>query len=101
MTALKRIFYVAVLVLFVCVAAVFAYNNPEPVTVDIGVVRFENVSLTLALACAFAVGWVFGLAAAGVALLRSASQLRRIRRELRNAETEVASLRALPMNDAD
>lgn len=101
MTLLRKILLIAVLVLLVCVAAVFAYNNPDPVTVDIGLARFENTSLTLVMACSLAVGWLVGLATAAFSLLRSAGEKRRLRRELRNIETEVASLRALPMNDAD
>jgi uncharacterized integral membrane protein len=100
-TLLKKILFGAALVLLVCVAAVFAYNNPDPVSIDIGLARIESISLTLALACAFALGWLFGLATAGFALLRMAAEKRRIRRELRNAETEVASLRTLPINDAN
>ena len=101
MTLLRKILIVAVLVLLVCVAALFAYNNPEPVTLDIGLARFDNISLTLVLACAFAVGWLFGLASAAFALMRTAAEKRRLRRALRNVETEVASLRSLPMNDAN
>ncbi len=101
MTLLRKALYLAVLVVLVCVAAVFAYNNPDPISLDIGLARFENISLTLALAGAFAVGWLFGLAAAAYALVRMAAEKRRIRRELQSAETEVASLRSLPMNDAN
>ena len=101
MNLLRKVLFVAVLIILVCIAAVFAYNNPEPVTVDIGVARFDDISLTLALACAFALGWVVGLASAGLALIRMVAEKRRIRRQLRTAETEVASLRTLPMNDAN
>lgn len=101
MTLLRKALFVAVLVVLVCVAAVFAYNNPDPVTLDIGLARFENISMTLVLACAFAIGWLFGLASVGYALMRTAADKRRLRRELRNAESEVASLRSMPMNDAN
>ena len=57
--------------------------------------------MTLVLACAFAVGWLFGLASVGYALMRTAAEKRRLRRELRNAESEVASLRSMPMHDAN
>jgi putative membrane protein len=100
-TLLRKILLVAVLVLLVLIAAVFAYNNPDPVSLDIGLARFDDISLTLVMACAFAVGWLFGLASAGYALMRMAAEKRRIRRELRNVETEVASLRSLPLNDAN
>lgn len=100
MTVLRKIVVVVVLVLLVCVAAVFAYNNPEPVDLDVGLTRFENISLTLVLACAFGLGWLFGLASAGFALLRMAAERRRVRRELHDAQSEVATLRALPIDDA-
>ena len=101
MTTLRKLLYVTLLVLLVCVAAVFAYNNPEPVALDVGLARFEDISLTLALACAFGVGWLFGLATAGLALLRMTRERSRIKRALRVAETEVSSLRNLPISDAN
>lgn len=101
MTLLRKTLIVAVLVLLVCLAAVFAYNNPDPVTVDVGVARFENTSMTLVLACTFAAGWVFGLISAAFALLRMAAEKRRMRRELRSVEAEVAGLRSLPIDDAN
>jgi uncharacterized membrane protein YciS (DUF1049 family) len=99
-TALRKILFILVLVLLVCVAAVFAYNNPEPVDLDIGLARFEGISLTLALACAFGLGWLFGVASVGFALLKMAAEKRRIRRELHDAESEVATLRSIPIDDA-
>ena len=101
MSLVRKLLYVIGLLFFVCVAGVFAYNNPEPIALDIGLIRFENVSLALVVACAFGIGWLFGLAAAGVALFRMASERRRVQRELRIAETEVSTLRSLPIQDAN
>jgi putative membrane protein len=101
LSIVRKLLYVVGLVLLVCVAGVFAYNNPDPIAIDLGVVRFENVSLALVVACAFGIGWLFGLAAAGVALFRMANDRRRAQRELRMAELEVNSLRSLPMHDAN
>ena len=100
MTVLRKILVVVVLILLVCVAAVFAYNNPDPIDLDIGLARFEGISLTLVLACAFGVGWLFGLASAGYAVARMAAERRRVRRKLHDAQSEVANLRSLPLNDA-
>jgi len=100
-TVLRKILVVVVLVLLVCVAAVFAYNNPDPVDLDVGFARFEGISLTLVLACAFGLGWLFGLASASYALARMAAERRRVRRDLRDAQSEVATLRSLPINDAN
>ncbi|HMB73100.1 MAG TPA: lipopolysaccharide assembly protein LapA domain-containing protein [Gammaproteobacteria bacterium] len=101
MTLLRKIVIVAILALFVFIAAVFAWNNPEPVDLDLGFAIFEGVSLTLILACAFALGWLFGLGCVGFAILRMSAERRRMRRELRDAHDEVASLRSLPIGDAD
>ena len=100
MVTLRRIAFVLALIVFMLAAAVFAYSNPQPITVDIGFVRVEQVSLAGAFAVVFACGWLFGLLSAGVALWRSAGEKKRLRRDLRNAEAELGSARALPAADA-
>jgi uncharacterized membrane protein YciS (DUF1049 family) len=85
----------------VLLAAAFAYTNPGLITVDVGVARLEDVSMSLAFASAFGLGWLFGLACAALALLRMARERRRLRRDLRYAETELSTLRSLPLRDAD
>ncbi len=89
------------LLLIVLIAAVFAWNNPGTLDVDIAFTRFENVSVSVAFAVALAVGWLAGLLSAGVALARMAGERLRLRRKLRLAEAEVSSLRNLPLQDAD
>ena len=58
-------------------------------------------AVTLVLACAFGLGWVFGLVCAGLALLRMLRERNRMRRDLRYAESERSALRALPLQDAN
>ena len=89
------------LLLLVLIAAVFAWNNPGTLDVDIALTRFENVSVPLAFAVAIAVGWLAGLVSAGAAVVRMAGERRQLRRKLRLAEAEVSSLRSLPLQDAD
>ena len=89
------------LLLIVLIAAVFAWNNPGTLDVDIAFTRFEDVSVSVAFAVALAVGWLAGLLSAGVAIARMAGERRRLRRKLRLAEAEVSSLRNLPLQDAD
>jgi uncharacterized membrane protein YciS (DUF1049 family) len=90
-----------VLALLVLLAAMFAYSNPEPIAVDVGFARLENVSVSVAFSVAFSFGWVFGLLCAGLILMRLARERRRLRRELRIAEAELSSLRSLPLHDAN
>ena len=100
MATIRKLAYIVVAAFFVLVAALFAYGNPDPITIDIGLARLENVSMTVAFACAFGLGWLFGLACAGLALLRMMRERQRLRRDLRFAETELSTLRALPLHDA-
>ena len=101
MATLRRAIYFLVLVFLVLVAVVLAYSNPEPVSVDIGIARFDGVSMSVALAGAFAAGWLFGLICAGAALLKMIRDRHRLRRELKFAEAELRRLRGLPLQDAD
>jgi uncharacterized integral membrane protein len=101
LTTLRKVALVVALLLAVLVAAIFAYSNPAQIAVDLGVIRLENVPVALAFVVCLAVGWVFGIASAGVLVWRARSERRRLRRELRLAEAEVKSLRSLPLQDAD
>jgi hypothetical protein len=68
---------------------VFAYSNPDPIDVDIGLMRFEQVSMAIAFAIVLTVGWLFGLLSAAIALWRSAGEKRRLRQDLKYAEAEL------------
>lgn len=101
MATIRKIALFLSLLVIALLAAVFAYNNPDNIAVDIGFARFEDVSVSLAFVVCFAVGWAFGLLSAGIAVIRMAGERRRLRRELRLAEAEVSSLRSLPLHDAN
>jgi uncharacterized membrane protein YciS (DUF1049 family) len=99
-TVLRRVVWGSFVLAFVLWAAVLAFSNPTPVAIDIGLIRFERVSLTVALAITFALGWLFGMLSAGAALLRNAAEKRRLRKELQYAEAEISTLQALKTQDA-
>lgn len=99
--ALRRLAIAVIVVIFVLIAAVFAYGNQEPIALDIGIMRLENVSLTVALAVTFAAGAVFGGLFSALAMLRHSRERRTLRRELRRTEAELENLRSLPLHDAD
>ena len=101
MATLRRIVFAALLLSIMLLAAVFAFSNPQPIAVDIGLMKFEQVSMSIAFAIVFALGWIFGLVTAALALLRTAGEKRRLRKELRYAESELSSLRTLPTQDAN
>jgi hypothetical protein len=89
LVTLRRLVFVAALLVLMLLVGVFAYSNPNPIDVDIGVMRFEQVSMAAAFAIVLAVGWLFGLLSAGVALWRSAGERRRLRQDLKYAEAEL------------
>lgn len=101
MAVLRRTAFIALLLLFVSLAAVFSYTNPDPISLDVGLARFENVSVAVAFAVSFGLGWVFGIVSAGGALMKSAAERRRLRRQLSIAEAELRGLRSLPLHDAN
>ena len=85
----RRLAYATVLILLLLLTGVFAYSNPQPIDVDIGVVRFEHVSMVVAFAIVLVVGWLLGLMSAGMALWRSAGEKRRLKQDLQYVEAEL------------
>jgi len=89
------------LVVFVfLVAVVFAASNPGMLELDLA---FTKVPLkkSLALIMFLGIGWVFGLLCASFLLLKLLAQRRQLRKSLDLAESEVKSLRSMPMHDAN
>ena len=101
LATLRKVLIVLVVLLFAALAATFAYLNPGELSLNLAFVELESVAKPLAFAVTFALGWLFGLVSAASALFKYANQRRRLRRDLRAAESEVSSLRSLPLNDAD
>ncbi len=101
MATVRKTVLVVTLLLVALLTAVFAYNNPDTVALDVGFTRLEGVSIVVAFAICFAVGWLFGLITAGLALFRMSREKRRLRRDLKLAEAEVSSLRSYPLQDAN
>ena len=86
---LRRLVFIVGLVLVMLLTGMFAYSNPDPIDVDIGLMRFERVSMAAAFAIVLSVGWLLGVLSAGIALWRSAGEKRRLRQDLKYAETEL------------
>lgn len=101
MNVLRRTLLIGLALVVASAAALFAFNNPGRIDVDIGVALLEDVPASIAFAVAFAFGWLFGMLSAGFAVLKLSADRRRLRRELRMTEAEADSLRSLPLADAD
>ena len=89
------------LVLFI-VVAMFTVT-----ALNVGVVEINSAfstvtaSMPVAFTMTFVLGWLFGVLCMGLFALRLITERRTLRRSLRNTESEVSSLRNLPLTDAD
>jgi putative membrane protein len=97
---LKRIGLAILILVIVVVMATFTANNPGTIDVDLAFKRFPT-PIPLAFTVAFALGWLFGVLSIGFYVLKLINERRILRRSLRMSESEVTSLRNLPLSDAD
>jgi uncharacterized membrane protein YciS (DUF1049 family) len=97
---LKRIGIGVLIVAIFVIMLWFTSNNPGVVEIDLafGVVQ---PSIPLAFSVTFVFGWAFGLLCTSFFMFRIINERRRLRRALRNTESEISSLRNLPLADAD
>lgn len=93
---------VLVLVAIIVVVAMFAFTSANSGTIDIDLLFTSvTVSVSVAFAVIFAIGWLFGLVCLSFWALRLINERRVLKRALRASESEVSSLRNLPLTDAD
>jgi len=97
---LKRIGLAILVVLIVIIMATFTANNTGMIDIDLAFTEVTT-SIPLAFTVAFAVGWLFGVVCIGFFALKLVNERRVLRRSLKMTESEVSSLRGLPINDAD
>lgn len=97
---LKRIGLLVLIIVIAIVMATFTAINTGDVHIDLAFAEFTK-PLSLVLTVAFALGWLFGILCMGVYALKLVNERRLLRRSLRLSESEVTSLRGLPLSDAD
>jgi len=97
---LKRIGLAILIILIAVVMLAFTLGNTGMIDIDL---MFTTVttSIPLAFTVAFALGWLFGILCLGFFALKLVNERRIMRRSLRITESEVSSLRNLPLSDAD
>lgn len=97
---LKRIGLAILILLIVIVMATFTANNTGMIDIDLAFTEVHT-SIPLAFTVTFAIGWLFGILCLGFYALKLLNDRRVLRRTLRMSESEVSSLRNLPLSDAD
>lgn len=88
-----------VLVIFLFMLA-FTTANPGFVDIDLFFFTVQP-SIPLAFSVTFVIGWVFGLLCTSVFIIRLVNERRQLKRALRHSESEISTLRSLPLADAD
>ncbi len=86
----------------VIVVAVFAFSSVNTGEIEVDLL-FRSVTTTVPVAftVVFAFGFLFGLACTALWALRMVNERRTLKRSLKVSESEVSSLRNLPLTDAD
>ena len=97
---LKRIAVIVLVVIIFATMLMFTYHNKETVDVNL-ILTTVTTSVPIVFTISFAIGWLFGILCMGAWALRLINDRRNLRRSLRVSESEITSLRNLPLNDAD
>lgn len=97
---LKRVGLLVLIIVIAALMATFTAINTGTVDIDLAFAKFTK-PLPLVLTVTFALGWLFGILCMGFFAIRLVNERRALRRSLRLSESEVTSLRGLPLNDAD
>lgn len=97
---LKKIGAILIILIIFAAMLVFTRLNPGVVELDLAFGTVE-ASVALAFTVAIAAGWLFGVLCMLLILLRLVHDRRRLRKALRSNESEISSLRSMPLNDAD
>ncbi len=97
---LKLVFWLIVIGLIAMAVFAFSSVNTGEIEVDL-LFRTATAPIPLAFALVFVIGWVFGLACTALWAFRMVNERRTLRRNLKVSESEVSSLRNLPLTDAD
>lgn len=96
---LRKIATFLLVIVLLAAIVVFTWLNTGRVSLDLAFVTVET-QIAVAFTITFALGWLFGLFSAGLFVLRSLAERRRLRKSLSAAEEEVSKLRSLPLQDA-
>ncbi len=96
----KRIFLAVAVIIVVIAMFTFTARNTGYVELDLAFDVFKP-SIPVAFTLTFVFGWVFGVISMGLYALKLVNERRGLRRSLRDTESEVSSLRNLPLSDAE
>jgi len=97
---LKRVGLIILIVILFAVMFTFTALNTGQIELDLGFFK-RTYPISMALAATFVLGIIFGMLCMTAFVFRLINERRTLRRSLRVSESEVSSLRNLPLSDAD
>jgi len=97
---LKRAGVVILIIVLFVVMFTFTALNTGDIELDLGFLK-RSYPVSMAFAATFVLGVIFGMLCMTVFVFRLINERRTLRRSLRMSESEVSSLRNLPLSDAD
>ena len=97
---LKRAGLIILIVVLFVVMFTFTALNTGEIEVDLGFFK-QTWPISMTLAGTFVLGMLFGMLCMTAFVFRLINERRSLRRSLRISESEVSSLRNLPLSDAD
>lgn len=89
------------LLVVVALAVFFAQNSDQSATINLLHWQFVGIPSYLVMVCSFLVGVLVSLIVGGLREIRLRGDMRRLRRQLKQRDTEIAELRAMPLRDMD
>jgi uncharacterized integral membrane protein len=97
---LKRVGLVVLIIVLFAVMFTFTALNSGEIEIDLGFFK-HTYPISMAFAATFVLGILFGMLCMTAFVFRLIKERRTLRRSLRVSESEVTSLRNLPLSDAD
>ena len=97
---IKRVGLIILIVVLFVMMFTFTALNTGQVELDLGFFK-RNYPKSVAFAATFVLGIIFGMLCMTAFVFRLINERRMLRRSLRVSESEVSSLRNLPLSDAD
>ena len=97
---LKKAGLIILLLVIFGVMIVFTYLNTGQVDVNLAFMSTTK-PISIVLTVTLVIGWLLGVLSMGLFTLRIVNERRTLRRALRISESEISSLRSLPLSDAD
>jgi len=95
---MKRIFYIAVVIVTLIIGAVFSARNAVIVKLDFMLVVVD-VNLSLAIIIALILGAVLGVFTSLIWLISAKREIQRLKKQSVISDKELNNLRAMPIRD--